>query len=85
MVAAGKVDHLVLGLTEIQPTGYFHGADISIAGYDFNTRLDQWVFKNGVQQHSVGGAPGEGEYQLVGTTLTITLAGGDILDVYEWS
>lgn len=29
--------------------GYFHGADISIAGYDFNTRLNQWDFKNGLQ------------------------------------
>jgi hypothetical protein len=28
---------------------YFHGADISVAGYDFDTKLDQWVFKNGVQ------------------------------------
>lgn len=28
---------------------YFRGADIGVAGYSFNTKLDQWVFKNGVQ------------------------------------
>lgn len=29
--------------------GYFRGADLGIAGYSFNTRLDQWQFKNGLQ------------------------------------
>ena len=36
--------------------GYFHGADLDIAGYHFNTRLDQWQFKNGLQvQKNFGG------------------------------
>jgi len=35
---------ITLGTT----AGYFHGADISVAGYDFDTKLNQWVFKNGV-------------------------------------
>jgi hypothetical protein len=29
--------------------GYYHGADISVAGYDFTTDLNQWVLKNGIQ------------------------------------
>ena len=36
-------------LTLADEAGYFHGADLDIAGYDFNTRLDQWQFKNGLQ------------------------------------
>jgi hypothetical protein len=28
---------------------YDHGADIGIAGYDFNTHVNQWIFKNGLQ------------------------------------
>ena len=36
--------------------GYFRGADLDIGGYHFNTRLDQWQFKNGLQlQQNVGG------------------------------
>ena len=29
--------------------GWFHGANVSIAGYDFNTRVDQYLLKNGLQ------------------------------------
>jgi hypothetical protein len=29
--------------------GYYHGANVDIGGYNFNTPLDQWLFKNGVQ------------------------------------
>jgi hypothetical protein len=29
--------------------GYYHGADVDIAGYHFNTPLNQWLFKNGLQ------------------------------------
>ncbi len=45
-----------LTLTLADEAGYFHGADLDIAGYDFNTRLDQWQFKNGLQlQKNWGG------------------------------
>ena len=37
-----------LTFTLADTAGYFHGADIEIADYHFNTDLDQWVFKNGV-------------------------------------
>ena len=36
-------------VTLADEAGYFHGADLDIGGYDFNTRLDQWQFKNGLQ------------------------------------
>lgn len=36
-------------VTLADQAGYYRGANVSIAGYDFNTRLDQWLFKNGVQ------------------------------------
>jgi hypothetical protein len=36
-------------LTAADEAGYFHGADITVSGYDFDTRLDQFVFKNGLQ------------------------------------
>lgn len=42
------------------------------------------VQKSGVQQHQIVGVPAEGEFDLSGTTLTIPLAAGQILDVYEW-
>jgi hypothetical protein len=43
-------------ITMANEAGYFHGADLDIAGYDFNTRLDQWQFKNGLQvQKNWGG------------------------------
>jgi hypothetical protein len=43
-------------VTLADEAGYFHGADLDIAGYDFNTRLDQWQFKNGLQlQKNFGG------------------------------
>ena len=29
--------------------GYYHGANLSINGYSFNTPLNQWLFKNGLQ------------------------------------
>ncbi len=29
--------------------GYYHGANIDIDGYAFNTPLNQWLFKNGLQ------------------------------------
>ena len=29
--------------------GWFHGANLDIAGYDFNTPVDQFIFKNGLQ------------------------------------
>ena len=59
----GQVDNSVgvnfgsgLTVTMANEVGYFRGADISIAGYDFNTRLDQWQFKNGLQlQKNFGG------------------------------
>jgi hypothetical protein len=35
--------------TVADEAGYFHGADVTVAGYDFNTQVDQFVFKNGVQ------------------------------------
>ena len=37
-----------LTFTLADTAGYFHGADIEIGDYHFNTDLDQWVFKNGV-------------------------------------
>jgi hypothetical protein len=36
-------------LTLADNAGYDHGADIDIAGYDFNTQVNQWIFKNGLQ------------------------------------
>jgi hypothetical protein len=36
-------------LTLADNIGYDHGADIEIAGYDFNTEVNQWIFKNGLQ------------------------------------
>jgi hypothetical protein len=36
-------------LTMANQAGYYHGADIDIAGYDFNTPLNQWIYKNGLQ------------------------------------
>jgi hypothetical protein len=36
-------------LTLADSAGYDHGADIDIAGYDFNTEVSQWIFKNGLQ------------------------------------
>ncbi len=45
-----------LTVTLADEAGYFHGADVDLGGYDFNTRLDQWQFKNGLQvQKSFGG------------------------------
>lgn len=38
-----------LTFTLADEAGYFHGASLDIAGYNFSTDLDQWVFKNGVQ------------------------------------
>src|SRR6202041_166777 len=38
-----------LTLTIADTGGYYHGANISVNGYDFNTQLNQWVFKNGLQ------------------------------------
>ena len=38
-----------LTFTLADQAGYYHGADVSIGGYDFNTRLNQVIFKNGVQ------------------------------------
>jgi hypothetical protein len=29
--------------------GYYHGANLDIDGYNFNTPLNQWLFKNGLQ------------------------------------
>ena len=42
------------------------------------------VEKNGVEQHNDGIGIAEGMYKLSGNTLTVHLAAGDILDVYEW-
>ena len=36
-------------LTLADNVSYFRGANVNVAGYDFNTRLDQWAFKNGLQ------------------------------------
>jgi len=36
-------------LTLADSAGYDHGADIDIAGYNFNTEVNQWIFKNGLQ------------------------------------
>jgi hypothetical protein len=36
-------------LTLANGAGYDHGADIDIAGYNFNTEVNQWIFKNGLQ------------------------------------
>jgi hypothetical protein len=36
-------------LTLANSISYDHGADISIGGYDFNTHVNQWIFKNGLQ------------------------------------
>ena len=45
-----------LTVTVADEAGCFRGADLDIAGYDFNTRLDQWQFKNGLQvQKNFGG------------------------------
>jgi hypothetical protein len=45
-----------LTVTLADEAGYFRGADLDIAGYHFNTRLDQWQFKNGLQlQKNFGG------------------------------
>ena len=45
-----------LTVTVADEAGYFRGADLDIAGYDFNTRLNQWQFKNGLQiQKNFGG------------------------------
>lgn len=38
-----------LTFTLADQAGYYRGANVDIAGYDFNTDLDQWLFKNGVQ------------------------------------
>ena len=38
-----------LTVTLADEAGYFRGANVDVAGYHFNTRLDQWQFKNGVQ------------------------------------
>ncbi len=63
LIYGGQVDssfgvNLGSGLTVTlaDEAGYFHGANVDIAGYDFNTRLDQWAFKNGLQvQKNFGG------------------------------
>ncbi len=55
LLYGGQVDNSIsytvgaLILTIASEAGYFHGANISIAGYDFDTKLNQWVFKNGLQ------------------------------------
>jgi hypothetical protein len=36
-------------LTLADSASYDHGADIDIGGYDFNTHVNQWIFKNGLQ------------------------------------
>ena len=43
------------------------------------------VFKNGVQQHPVGGPPAAGQFNLSGTTLTLAIGAPDVVDVYEWA
>ena len=56
LLYGGQVDNSVgayLGggftVTVANEVGYFRGADVEVAGYHFNTRLDQWQFKNGLQ------------------------------------
>src|SRR6266446_10946387 len=41
-------------------------------------------YKNGVQQHNDGVGTTEGNYKLAGTTLTILLNAGDVLDTFAW-
>jgi hypothetical protein len=38
-----------LTFTIADEAGWFHGANLDIAGYDFNTHVDQYLFKNGLQ------------------------------------
>ena len=36
-------------LTLADEAGYYHGANLDIDGYSFNTQLNQWIYKNGLQ------------------------------------
>ncbi len=36
-------------LTLADSAGYDHGASLDISGYNFNTHVNQWLFKNGLQ------------------------------------
>jgi len=38
-----------LTFTLANQAAYYRGANISVGDYDFDTQLDQWMFKNGIQ------------------------------------